>query len=534
MNDQTKNRIAELLFLAIENEISQEQIFTLNSLIKNKPELIRYAINYLQINSALKFSRTVAGMKNADIQKIRDDELLTDAFVQMAEYEKIAPEIEICKQEPERELIQRVIYPSRGRNKISKFNLLFIVMNAAAILFIILFLNFTSSRQGIEVATLTDSMNAKWAGPAVSFEKGVRLATGNEKLLLQEGYAELLFDNQAKVTVEGPAEIQILAEDRIGLNYGKLYSRVPKEAVGFSVYTQNSKIVDLGTEFGVTVNPKRGTELHVFKGKTLLFTRREGQDNKGIDVSVGQARHVDNEGHVSVIPDEQEKFVRGLESESVVIMDFDGLRGNAPPANWKLIDNNGSAAGPAYTNRSDAGPSGPADTCAMIGLADGGLQNGPNGTPSGWIQCLKPYDAKAGFYGSFDFYMGNTSDGPDAQFLFGDMSDNNRNYYLVAVSGTKQRYLQELFTVSGQQRTLLAKPKINSDLTSKVWYRFCFRFIPDQGTTGTFTYKVTNIKGDETYLTLDSEKVTLPETLMFGFGSHNDMVCFDNIKIFAF
>ena len=123
MNDSVRNQIGELLSLALELEISQEQIDALNSLLKNNPERIRYAINYLQINSALKRSSVVAGMQDTDMQEMADADSFTNSLIQIAEYEKTAPAIEISEEKPSRELIQKVIYPPRGKRKISKFNI---------------------------------------------------------------------------------------------------------------------------------------------------------------------------------------------------------------------------------------------------------------------------------------------------------------------------------------------------------------------------------------------------------------------------
>jgi hypothetical protein len=50
--------------------------------------------------------------------------------------------------------------------------------------------------------------------------------------------------------------------------YGRVYASVPKEALGFTIYTQNSKIIDLGTEFGVDTAMDGTVEIHVINVRT--------------------------------------------------------------------------------------------------------------------------------------------------------------------------------------------------------------------------------------------------------------------------
>jgi hypothetical protein len=122
-----------------------------------------------------------------------------------------------------------------------------------------------------EVATLTDSVDAKWRGANTSFKHGTRLSTRREPLVLDKGFAEILFDNQARIVIEAPAQFEIATQDQVNLMYGRVYASVPKEALGFTIYTQNSKIIDLGTEFGVDTAMDGTVELHVIKGQTMLI-----------------------------------------------------------------------------------------------------------------------------------------------------------------------------------------------------------------------------------------------------------------------
>jgi hypothetical protein len=150
-------------------------------------------------------------------------------------------------------------------------------------------------------------------------ETGTRLATHSEELYLRRGLAELLFDNNAKVVIEGPTEFELLGDDRIRLNYGKIYSIIPKEAIGFSVFTQNSKIFDMGTEFGVETDFHGNTLLHVIKGSTMLIAGDQSE-KKGITVDKGAAKKVSAENsEITDISCEYTSFARNIDSSEDMI-----------------------------------------------------------------------------------------------------------------------------------------------------------------------------------------------------------------------
>ena len=305
------NEINELIELAIDGSISPEQSQQLNDAIVRHAAVRRHYCEYIQLN--LNIERLICTVDAADLpeyEMILDQEL----WDKLAYEEQQAPAIAIAQGKPQQELIQKVVYPPTGKRKISKFGIL-TLLNTAAVVLLFLFLRFSPHEGGIEVATLTDSVNAKWAEDTFLIRPGMRMMTGNERLLLREGYAELLFDNQTRVTLEGPAEFQILADDRISLNYGKVYLAVPREAIGFSVYTSSTKIIDMGTEFGVRSDFEGNTQLHVIKGKTVLMA---GAAHKiHLEVSEGIAKKVSGaSGEISDIRCQTDYFVRAINSES--------------------------------------------------------------------------------------------------------------------------------------------------------------------------------------------------------------------------
>lgn len=306
--------VNRLIELAIEGSISTKQCQLLNDWIVNDPAIRRHYCEYIQL--------TVCIERLSDDMSLRDfpdcDIILDhDLWNQLAREEKTAPEFDIPQKSSQQELIQKVVYPPREKRKLSKFSI-FMLFNAAAIILFFVVLRFAPPPSGIEVATLADTVDAKWANVTFPMEKGTRLTTGNERLLLRNGYVELLFDNQTRVTVEGPAEFQILTDDRVCLNYGKAYIKVSKDAIGFSVYTKNAKIIDMGTEFGVLADFDGSTQLHVLKGKTMLMAGKA--HNVNMEVSEGDAKKIsDDIEEISDIQCRSDYFVREINSESNLV-----------------------------------------------------------------------------------------------------------------------------------------------------------------------------------------------------------------------
>ncbi len=94
---------------------------------------------------------------------------------------------------------------------------------------------------------------------------------------MEVGLARLDFHNGATVTLQGPAEFEILSTDKTILSSGILTASIPKSAVGFEVVTPAMDVVDLGTAFGVSVGTDGETDVCVFEGEVEV-SRSLSQD----------------------------------------------------------------------------------------------------------------------------------------------------------------------------------------------------------------------------------------------------------------
>lgn len=84
------------------------------------------------------------------------------------------------------------------------------------------------------------------------------------------GVTNLRFNCGAEVLLKGPAELEVISPMRASLRRGTLTARVHESAHGFRIDTPNSKVIDLGTEFGLTVDGTGSTDTVVFSGKVAL------------------------------------------------------------------------------------------------------------------------------------------------------------------------------------------------------------------------------------------------------------------------
>ncbi len=67
------------------------------------------------------------------------------------------------------------------------------------------------------------------------------------------------------------AGVELVSATTVRLLYGTLTARVPMQARGFTVLAPSGKIVDLGTEFGLSVADGGSTSVKVFTGLVEVF-----------------------------------------------------------------------------------------------------------------------------------------------------------------------------------------------------------------------------------------------------------------------
>lgn len=118
------------------------------------------------------------------------------------------------------------------------------------------------------VALLAQAVDVEWETGSDSFGVGSALPKG--MLKIRKGTLRLDFYSGARVFLEGPATLDLISQDLARLENGKLTAHVPPPAEGFTILNDNLRVVDRGTEFGMSATRPGDCEVHVFNGEVEL------------------------------------------------------------------------------------------------------------------------------------------------------------------------------------------------------------------------------------------------------------------------
>ena len=350
MNPEAPGKLSELLGKLRDGAITKEQFAQLDRLLANDPQAQQYYVDYILLCSDLRNCQAAVALDMLAMARLLQIKSPPDhleastvenpqyIWEDLAEHEKNAAAVEVDKveevaeriltaeerearirafvreqkameeqerllaEEIRRRLRQREL---RRRQRIAEARNVAIKVRRylrngamAAMLMVIGYLLYIIMQPvaPATVATLTDGMDVKWANPNFPTELGSLLGPGSMKLL--EGYAQITFDEGARIIVEAPAEINLENNNRAFLQLGKLSATIPTQARGFTINTPSVSMVDLGTEFSVLVTEDGSSDIHVFKGKVSLMAGKLGKmigklyDTVEQIVEAGQAKRV--------------------------------------------------------------------------------------------------------------------------------------------------------------------------------------------------------------------------------------------------
>lgn len=107
--------------------------------------------------------------------------------------------------------------------------------------------------------------SATWETGTPAPQIGDEVSRG--RLRLAHGLVELGFTRGARMIVEGPAEFEVRGAEHAVLHHGRIVTRMPKGTRGFILDSPRGRLIDQGTEFGVSVTRSGDTEVHVLEGK---------------------------------------------------------------------------------------------------------------------------------------------------------------------------------------------------------------------------------------------------------------------------
>lgn len=228
----------------------------------------------------------------------------------LARMEKEAPAVEIEKPVPAPVPIHK-IKSQQPIRPLRKTTLIPLVLSAAAVLLVVLFVRFAPVRDRY-YGQIVDTHQAVFAGSSAHLQATEYL--GDEMLKLEKGLVRIQMDDGSLVLLEAPVELRLEGNDQVFLIQGKLTADVPKSGLGFTVRTPSASIVDYGTEFGVSIDQYATTEAHVLRGNVEM---RMGSNlrvfEKAIRLSAHQAGCVSGQT-LTAIPAQVGRFTYAMPS----------------------------------------------------------------------------------------------------------------------------------------------------------------------------------------------------------------------------
>ena len=113
------------------------------------------------------------------------------------------------------------------------------------------------------VATIEQSNGVKWSEGAIKNGAGIKPGSS---IAIDKGMLELDLAGRGRLIVEGPAHLEFANADHSILHHGSVVMRATEKGKGYRIETQQGSIIDVGTEFGVTVKANGLVETHVIEG----------------------------------------------------------------------------------------------------------------------------------------------------------------------------------------------------------------------------------------------------------------------------
>ena len=114
------------------------------------------------------------------------------------------------------------------------------------------------------------------------------------KLNIREGVLTMRTEGGSLISLEGPSEFEMTSRNEGSLTDGKIIVYCGEETEKLTINTSAGSYVDIGTEFGVSVDENRST-LHVFDGQ-VFATEVDGDPTRSVVVEGASAINSGNKG----------------------------------------------------------------------------------------------------------------------------------------------------------------------------------------------------------------------------------------------
>jgi ferric-dicitrate binding protein FerR (iron transport regulator) len=161
---------------------------------------------------------------------------------------------------------------------------------AAGILFGLLAFGWARRGVEVEVVETSEGISGDWAVGHKARLNHVALVRGSVQMRLSSG---VLLD------VSAPIEMNLIDAMHVQVLSGRLTADVGENGKGFVIETPQTRVVDLGTRFGVDASDAAHTDVVVFQGQVELY--QTGTKERMALLGTGEALRVENHRRTSRI-----------------------------------------------------------------------------------------------------------------------------------------------------------------------------------------------------------------------------------------
>lgn len=113
-----------------------------------------------------------------------------------------------------------------------------------------------------------EMVSMRQASPAASAEFGIQRW---KSFKMEQGEATVRLSSGVQLDLVAPVEMRFLSAMHVRVVRGRVTADVGENGKGFVMDTPHTRVVDLGTRFGVDASARSHTDVVVFKGKVELY-----------------------------------------------------------------------------------------------------------------------------------------------------------------------------------------------------------------------------------------------------------------------
>lgn len=312
LDSHTKKQIRYYAGLLLEGQLDEREFAAFQDLLRNNAEAQDYYLDLLDINVSLRkldWTLEKLGLRSTDVF---DREL----WSALSYTENNAPAIPVQKQDfAPHAFVQKLDVPKSPRH-VSRVSLIAVFTSLAAMLLMLAYVYFNPQPNSASVAVIVDSLDAVWANPSQAPGRGDVICAGDRKHVLVSGTIKIDSLLGPQMIIEGPSLFEFADINKIIMYSGRIFVKVPSNAIGYTVLAPTFSVIDLGTEFGVSVDADGSGDVFMYSGKASLVAGTQGQTRGSHLLTEGSAKHVFAiDCQVEDIPFNPTLFVRDLSSQ---------------------------------------------------------------------------------------------------------------------------------------------------------------------------------------------------------------------------